>query len=162
MRPSHLLQPQAHLVENTDLRKRYKYLLRCKEAMWTRWTREYLRSLRERHASKRKDGCIAPHVGDVVIIKSEERNRGKWRLGIVTELIAGTDGVVYGRRDCAPGSRSSNALFSTSTPSSLHVIGKLPQHLNHYPRIQRRGPRGTLRSTQHGELLNCLLMNFSF
>ena len=98
VRPSHLLQPQPHLVENTDLRKRYKYLLRCKEAMWTRWTREYLRSLRERHASKRKDGCIAPHVGDVVIIKSEERNRGKWRLGIVTELIAGTDGVVRAAR----------------------------------------------------------------
>ena len=80
------------------MRKRYKYLLRCKEAMWTRWTREYLRSLRERHASKRKDGFIAPHVGDVVIIKSEDRNRGKWRLGIVTELIAGTDGVVRAAR----------------------------------------------------------------
>ena len=46
VRPSHLLQPQPHLVENTDLRKRYKYLLRCKEAMWTRWTREYLREAR--------------------------------------------------------------------------------------------------------------------
>ena len=32
--------------------------------------------------------------GDVVIIKSEERNRNKWKLGIVEDLIAGRDGVV--------------------------------------------------------------------
>jgi hypothetical protein len=33
-------------------------------------------------------------VGDVVIIKSDERNRGEWPLGIVHELYEGKDGVV--------------------------------------------------------------------
>jgi hypothetical protein len=33
-------------------------------------------------------------VGDVVIIFSEERNRGKWPLGIVQELYPGKDGVI--------------------------------------------------------------------
>ena len=33
-------------------------------------------------------------VGDVVILKSEERNRRKWPLGIVQELYPGRDGVV--------------------------------------------------------------------
>ena len=33
-------------------------------------------------------------VGDVVIIKGDERNRGKWDLGIVQRLIEGRDGVV--------------------------------------------------------------------
>ena len=38
----------------------------------------------------------SPKVGDVVIIKSEEKNRGKWPLGIVEELIVGNDEVVRG------------------------------------------------------------------
>ncbi len=33
-------------------------------------------------------------VGDVVIIKSDERNRGEWPLGIVELLYEGKDGVV--------------------------------------------------------------------
>ena len=33
-------------------------------------------------------------TGDVVIIKGEEKNRGKWKLGIVTALIPGRDGIV--------------------------------------------------------------------
>ena len=40
---------EAHHLENRDLRKRAKYLRRCKDALWKRWTREYLRGLRERH-----------------------------------------------------------------------------------------------------------------
>ena len=32
--------------------------------------------------------------GDVVLIKGEERNRGRWRFGIVEQLIQGRDGVV--------------------------------------------------------------------
>ena len=33
-------------------------------------------------------------VGEVVIIKSEEKNRGMWLLGIVKELYPRRDGVV--------------------------------------------------------------------
>ena len=32
--------------------------------------------------------------GDVVLIKDEERNRGKWKIGIVVNLIRGRDGIV--------------------------------------------------------------------
>ena len=47
-------QPRLVLEESTeqrdaDLRKRVKYLRRCKEVLWNRWSREYLKSLRERH-----------------------------------------------------------------------------------------------------------------
>ena len=37
-------------------------------------------------------------MGDVVIIKSEENNRGKWALDIVEGLIVGNDKVVRGAR----------------------------------------------------------------
>ena len=32
-------------------------------------------------------------AGEVVLVKSEERNRGKWKLGVVDTLIEGRDGV---------------------------------------------------------------------
>ena len=32
--------------------------------------------------------------GDVVLIKGEDRNRGKWNIGIVEEMIKGRDGIV--------------------------------------------------------------------
>ena len=47
-------------------------------------------SSREKHNNKQ----FSLKEGDVVIIKSDERNRHKWKLGIVEDLIAGRDGVV--------------------------------------------------------------------
>ena len=35
-----------------------------------------------------------PAVGDVVIVKTEDKNRGKWPLGIIKSLIIGNDRVV--------------------------------------------------------------------
>ena len=30
-------------------------------------------------------------TGDVVLIKSDEKNRGKWKMGIVKQIIPGCD-----------------------------------------------------------------------
>ena len=57
-----------------------------------------MRSLRERHRLKHKAKGLAIAVGDVVLIKSTERNRNLWPLGIVESLIAGKDGVVRAAR----------------------------------------------------------------
>ena len=45
---------ETHHIVDGDLHRRAKHLLRCKEAVWKRWSREYLRSLRERHRAKIK------------------------------------------------------------------------------------------------------------
>jgi len=42
-------------------------------------------------AQKQGDGRSA---GDMVLIQSPERNRGKWNIGILDKLIKGRDGVV--------------------------------------------------------------------
>ena len=38
----------------------------------------------------------APAIGDLVIVQAEERNRGKWPLGMVEKVIVSTDGIVRG------------------------------------------------------------------
>ena len=86
------LQPY-HLKEK-DLRKRAKFLQRSKDAIWRRWSSEYLRTLRERHHLKHGNSKDPLSVGDVVILKSEERNRNHWPFGIIEKLIVGRDGVV--------------------------------------------------------------------
>ena len=86
------------MTENKDLRKRYKYLQKCKTAVWNRWTKEYLRSLRERYVRKKGRGRGVPAVGEVVIIQSDQKNRGVWTLGIVIDLITGKDRVIRGAK----------------------------------------------------------------
>ena len=87
-------EEEAEAIEETDLRKRAKYLRKCKERVWKRWTDEYVKALRETH--NHKHGCTEMQlsVGDVVIIKGDERNRGEWKMGIVEELHRGRDGIV--------------------------------------------------------------------
>ena len=71
------LLPDDHNQENPDLRKRARYLAKCKDVVWGRWSTEYLRSLRERHNLKHnKQTQLSLSRRDVVIIKGEEKNRG--------------------------------------------------------------------------------------
>lgn len=96
--PNALPELEPHHMEDRELRKRAKYLRRCKEAVWKRWTGEYVKGLRERHTLKNSGKIDTPKVGEVVLIKSEDKNRGKWKVGIVTKLIEGRDGVVRGAK----------------------------------------------------------------
>ena len=44
--PNMLPELEPHRIQEHDLRKRTKYLRKCKETLWSRWTREYLRDLK--------------------------------------------------------------------------------------------------------------------
>ncbi|PFX28914.1 hypothetical protein AWC38_SpisGene6334 [Stylophora pistillata] len=92
--PNMLPVLEPHPVQERDLRKRAKYLRKCKDTLWSRLTREYLRGLRERHRLKHKGDVTYPSRGEVVIIKSEEKNRAQWKLGVFDYLITGRDGVI--------------------------------------------------------------------
>ena len=83
-----------HDIDDANLRRRAKHLRKCKDALWRRWSSEYLRNLRERHNLKHQGKLCTLAVGDVVIVKCEEKNRGRWPLRIVQELYPGRDGVV--------------------------------------------------------------------
>lgn len=92
--PNVLPEREPYHEEDPQLRRRAKYLRKCKDAMWNRWTREYLRGLRERHNLAHKDSPCGVEKGDVCIIKDDNKDRNKWKLGIVEELIPGRDGIV--------------------------------------------------------------------
>ena len=100
--PVQVPELKAHHLENQDSRKRVKFLRRCKQAMWNRWSREYVRSLRERHVNVAGKQAAAPRKGSVVIIKDESKNRNLWKLGIVTDLIKVKDGIVRGAKIKTP------------------------------------------------------------
>ena len=65
-----------HESESETIKKRHKYIKRCKEALWKRWKHEYLVALREKHDLKNKYKTFKLNLGDVVMIKGEEKNRG--------------------------------------------------------------------------------------
>ena len=96
MRPQSNLLPELepHLEETVPLRKRAKYIKKCKDTMWKRWTNEYLRGLRERHNLKHSRSSGTVEKGEVVIIKGDEKDRNQWKLGIVEKVLPGKDGVV--------------------------------------------------------------------
>ena len=75
MRPQSNLLPELepHREETVPLRKRAKYIKRCKNAMWNRWRNEYLRGLRERHILKHKRLSAIVKKGEVVIIKGTRK-----------------------------------------------------------------------------------------
>ena len=81
---------------DVDFRKRAKYLKSCKDSLWRRWSREYLNALRERHNLNHQQKKFSVNVGDIVIIKSDDKNRGNWPLAVVREVYPGRDNVVRG------------------------------------------------------------------
>ena len=98
LRSTQLPELSAHHLRERDLRKRAKFIFRCKEALRSRWSKEYVRSLRERHTKSGGEQTPHPSVGEVVIIKDESQNRNAWMLGVVEKLIVGRDGVVRGAK----------------------------------------------------------------
>ena len=91
-------EQEAHHIPEKDLRRRARYLRSCKEAVWKRWSREYIRGLREQHRNVAGDQTSHPKEGEVVIIYEETQNRNIWKMGIVSNLIRGRDGVVRGAK----------------------------------------------------------------
>ena len=92
--PNLLREEPVELITEKDMRKRARYLKECKDGLWSRWTGEYFRALRERHVLKNNKSEVKLKAGDVVLIKGEDRHRGKWNIGIVEEMVKGRDGTV--------------------------------------------------------------------
>ena len=82
--------------DRNSWKKRQKYIVRCKDAAWRRWKREYLTVLRESHNMVHKTKVLKTGIGDVIMIKSEDKKRGNWKISIVKELYQGKDQEIRG------------------------------------------------------------------
>jgi len=67
--------------------------------MWARRTEEYIGSLRERHNLNNKKGKPLIKTGDVVLIQSDEQNRGKLKRRDRSQAY-------QGQRRCCQGSKT--------------------------------------------------------
>eukprot|EP00794_Sanderia_malayensis_P013531 gene13531-biopygen10799 len=83
--------------EQNSLSRRFDYLTRKLTHFWNRWKREYLAGLRERHRSGGQKE-VQIRQGDVVLIEEDNAKRGKWKVGVIEDLIKGKDGVTRGAK----------------------------------------------------------------
>ncbi|XP_039951398.1 uncharacterized protein LOC120768688 [Bactrocera tryoni] len=67
-------------------------LLKMFEHFWKRWNREYLSSLQARRKWEGRRENLQP--GDVVLIQNENLPPMHWRMGRITEVHPGSDGLV--------------------------------------------------------------------
>ena len=70
-----------------------------KNYFWTRYTKEYLTELTEKHVAARKGKEVRqPKVGDIVLVKeggpTVQIPRWKWRLGRIIVVHPGRDDTV--------------------------------------------------------------------
>ena len=65
--PNFGLEGDVDISEDIDLKKRAKFIRSCKDCIWSRWTKEYLRGLREQHNFLHSSIELQLKEGDVVI-----------------------------------------------------------------------------------------------
>ena len=90
-----LLVPEEDLDEDVpEMKRRQRYINKCKDEAWTRWTKEYLNTLRERYNMFHQANEMQISLGDIVLIKGDEKHSGKWNIGMVDKLYRGKYGVI--------------------------------------------------------------------
>nr|XP_022908199.1 uncharacterized protein LOC111419605 [Onthophagus taurus] len=99
--PAHFLclEPITFSVLDSDLTQipinrldRWKLLQRMMQDFWKRWHQEYLSTLQQRQ--KWNIPTSNPSVGDLVIIRNEQRPPLQWEIGRIELIHPGVDGVI--------------------------------------------------------------------
>ncbi|XP_012542665.2 uncharacterized protein LOC105840305 [Monomorium pharaonis] len=85
--------PQSSVVElPTNRMNQYQRLQQMVQHFWSRWTSEYLSHLQQR-SKWMKDVPSKIKVGSMVLLKEDNTPPLQWKLGRITELHPGADGV---------------------------------------------------------------------
>ncbi len=79
--------------DDRNVNKRMQFLRSKLEHVWSRWTREYLVSLREYHRITKGSEAL-PEVGTLVLIIDTTIDRRFWKLAKIARYIKGRDNVV--------------------------------------------------------------------
>ncbi|KRY79194.1 hypothetical protein T4A_4881 [Trichinella pseudospiralis] len=130
-------------TNTSGLRRRWRHQQLLMNHMWKRWVEEYLVTL----TSQGKWNKIGrqPEKGDLVFLVEDGVPRNRWKLGVITDPLMGSDGVTRSSVFTAPrlygppvsfclwlerwrtvkmeGSGRSTAFWTVGTPSSMTVRG---------------------------------------
>nr|CAH7738741.1 unnamed protein product [Callosobruchus chinensis] len=98
--PSHfLIGRPATALPDPDLRdlpisrlSRYQLLQQVQQHFWARWSMEYISELQQRTKWKTQQSSI--QIGSLVIIREDHLPPLQWKIGRVTKLHPGPDGIV--------------------------------------------------------------------
>lgn len=82
--------PEADVIDDKSLRAAHRKLQRLREALRSRFRKEYLGQLRHHHHNR---GGATLKPGDTVLVHQENAKRQDWPLGVIVEVILGIDGV---------------------------------------------------------------------
>ena len=86
-------------LEDRDILNYSQRIKDCLEHFWKRWKSEYLVELREHQKQTLSKGYDVIKLDDPVIIEDDKiKQRGMWKVGIVTEIIPSKDGQMRGAR----------------------------------------------------------------
>ena len=130
-----------------DLLRRAKLRASIFDHFRKRWTEEYLRSLREFHrATGNNNELVKP--GSVVLIH-DDKPRLQWRLGLVKELLRGSDGAIRSvSLQTATGltNRPINKLYPLEITADIQHHKPQPESTSEPPTEPIRSPRPSRRA----------------
>ena len=93
MKPDVLGYPPGDFERNDlYLRRRWRRTQYLANLFWSRWRKEYLTTLQERHKWCHKRRNLK--IGDVVLLKDDNTSRNTWPLGIVLKTETDAQGLV--------------------------------------------------------------------
>lgn len=90
-RPLTSLPTQPLEDRKTSSLQRYARLEQARQHFWSRWQREYISELQNRTKWRSSHGLL--QLGDLVLIRDERTAPMDWRMGRVSRLYPGPDGV---------------------------------------------------------------------
>lgn len=111
IRPIDLLVPgfitpefDTNILENeyNQYTSRFQSVKKQVERFWIIWKREYLQQNKIFKSSNQNpraySNLVKPVLGEVVILVDEHKPREDWRLGIISKVLEGRDGMIRGVR----------------------------------------------------------------
>lgn len=83
--------PEMEVLNSQGLQKKYKEMMKLREALRERFRKEYLSQLVQRGSTKK---CEEFKVGDVVLVGSDNQKRLQWPMAKIVELFPGKDNEI--------------------------------------------------------------------
>uniref|UniRef100_A0A1B0CDM8 DUF5641 domain-containing protein n=2 Tax=Lutzomyia longipalpis TaxID=7200 RepID=A0A1B0CDM8_LUTLO len=81
-----LLDQRPNSLSRLDLCRRMG------QDFWNKWHAEYITSLQQRSKWNKQSENLK--IGDLCLIKGDNLKSGEWKLGRVTDVVVGSEGVV--------------------------------------------------------------------